>query len=144
MYAPIGANMFVRKSMFEKHGYFNTQLGQINSEVNIGTEDSEIMFRFKGGGEAILYYPRALAYHPVLTDRMEKAYFRKWWWGNGRGQGPMVRLPGERGPLPERAKVSLQALYHRLRALDGLFPLPEGVQAVLPGDEGSLYTGHDV
>lgn len=91
---PIGANMFVRKQIFEKHGYFNTKLGYLSSEVNIGSEDSEIMHRFRSAGEAILYYPKALVHHPVPVDRINKAYFRKWWWVTDEARPAGSTFPG--------------------------------------------------
>jgi hypothetical protein len=46
-----------------------------------------MMFRIKKGGETILYYPRALVHHPAPVDRMKKSYFKRWFWGTGRGEG---------------------------------------------------------
>ena len=86
MWVPIGANTFVRKRVFEKVGYYNTQLGLLSREALICGEDSEMMFRIKNAGETILYYPKALVYHPAPADRMKKSYFKKWFWGSGRGE----------------------------------------------------------
>lgn len=95
MYMPIGANMFIRKAVIEKYGGFSTQLGYYSREALIYGEDSEIMFRFKYGGEAILYYPDALIYHPAPTNRMRKSYFKKWCWGVGRGRARWLAVPTE-------------------------------------------------
>jgi glucosyl-dolichyl phosphate glucuronosyltransferase len=85
MWVPIGANTFVRRKLFYKYGYYSTQLGFYSKEALIYGEDSEIMFRFKKRGEPILYYPKALVFHPAPIDRIKKSYFRKWCWGSGRG-----------------------------------------------------------
>lgn len=93
MWVPIGSNMVIRKKLFEKYGYFNTRLGFYSKETLIYGEDSEIMFRFKNGGEAILYFPEALVHHPAPADRMKKSYFRKWFWGSGRGTARWSDIP---------------------------------------------------
>lgn len=85
MWVPIGSNAFVRKQVFEKYGGYLTQLGHYSTETLIYGEDSEIMFRFKKKGEAILYYPNARIFHPAPSERMKKSYFKKWCWGTGRG-----------------------------------------------------------
>jgi glucosyl-dolichyl phosphate glucuronosyltransferase len=85
MWVPIGSNMFIRKKLFEKYGHFDTRLGFYSKETLVYGEDSEIMFRFKKGGEAVLYYPEAVVHHPAPADRIKKSYFRRWHWGAGRG-----------------------------------------------------------
>ena len=93
MYVPVGCNMFVRRFLFEKFGGYSTKLGFYSQEALIYSEDSEIMFRFKRGGEPILHYPYALIQHPVPADRMRKSYFKKWWWGVGRGNARWLSVP---------------------------------------------------
>jgi glucosyl-dolichyl phosphate glucuronosyltransferase len=92
MYVPIGSNMFIRRKVFDKYGYFNTRLGHYSKETLIYGEDSEIMFRFRSGGEKILYYPLALVYHPAPKERIKKSYFRKWCWGTGRGKARTLKM----------------------------------------------------
>ena len=93
MYVPIGANMFIRKTLIKKYGGFSTALGYLGKEALICGEDSEIMFRFKEFGESILYYPEALIFHPTPKERMRKSYFKKWCWGVGRGRARWLKVP---------------------------------------------------
>jgi glycosyltransferase involved in cell wall biosynthesis len=93
MWVPIGSNMFFRKEMVRKFGHFSTALGFYNQNELIYGEDSEIMFRFKRGGERILYYPGSLVYHPVPSGRLRKSYFKKYSWGAGRGGARWLQVP---------------------------------------------------
>ena len=86
MWVPAGCNVLVRREMFSRHGLYSLDLGYLSPEVIISGEDSEIMFRFKNGGEKLLYYPKALVFHPADASRINKTRFRKWFWGAGRGR----------------------------------------------------------
>lgn len=93
MFVPGGCNLFIRKDLFHKCGHFNTRLGHYSKETLIYGEDTELMFRFKNNGESILYYPHAIVHHPVPTERLKKSYFRKYYWGSGRGRSRWLDLP---------------------------------------------------
>jgi glycosyltransferase involved in cell wall biosynthesis len=80
--APIGTNMAFRKDMFEKYGYFRTDLGpRPGSEIR--NEDTEFGDRLLAGGEQLRYEPSALVFHPVTRNRINKEYFLKWWFNKG-------------------------------------------------------------
>jgi glycosyltransferase involved in cell wall biosynthesis len=92
MERPIGANMLVRRSLFDKYGLFRTDLGPVG-RVAIGGEDSEIGFRFMAAKERVLYYPRATVYHPIPPDRLRKSVFRRCYFNYGRGWARFVDPP---------------------------------------------------
>ncbi len=81
---PVGANMFVRKSLFDKYGLFRTDLGPVG-RTTIGGEDSEIGFRFMAANERVIYYPKAVVYHPIRQDKLGKSVFRRCYFNYGRG-----------------------------------------------------------
>jgi len=85
MRMPIGCNLFLRKEIFEKFGYYNTNLGHYTKNEHIGGEETELLTRIRKNGVPILYFPRAVVYHPIDRDRLKRSYFRKFYWGNGRG-----------------------------------------------------------
>jgi glycosyltransferase involved in cell wall biosynthesis len=80
--APIGTNMAFRKEMFEKYGYFRTDLGP-RPGTEIRNEDTEFGDRLLSAGERLRYEPSALVLHPVTRNRIEKEYFLKWWFHKG-------------------------------------------------------------
>jgi glycosyltransferase involved in cell wall biosynthesis len=86
---PYGANMAVRREMFEKHGLFRTDLGPSpDRDIPRPNEDTEFGRRLMAAGEHLRYEPSAIAYHPVLDNRIEKSYFLSWYFDYGRA---MVR-----------------------------------------------------
>ena len=93
MYAPLGANLFIRRKAFEEFGEFNTELGPkgLRSETQGYMEDSELCFRLMRAGEQCLYIPAALVYHPVPAERLKKSYFLRWYFGSGKA---LVRMEG--------------------------------------------------
>jgi GT2 family glycosyltransferase len=95
---PYGANMAFRSEMFEKYGFFRTDLGpRPNSEMRF--EDTEFGRRLMLGGERLRYVPSAIVYHEVHESRVRKEFFLAWWFDFGRGsvredEGQMSTLEG--------------------------------------------------
>ncbi|MGH9642977.1 MAG: glycosyltransferase family 2 protein [Terriglobales bacterium] len=94
---PYGANMAFRKEMFEKYGVFRTDLGHCGGGL-IGNDDTEFGRRLMAGGERLCYEPFAVVYHSIPAERLNKRYFRAWWFAFGRAQirekGPRTRVCG--------------------------------------------------
>lgn len=82
---PYGANMAVLKRMFEKYGLYRTDLGPSpNSDIPRPNEDTEFGRRLMAGGEKLWYAADAVAYHPIVEERIQKQYFLNWWFDYGR------------------------------------------------------------
>jgi GT2 family glycosyltransferase len=88
MCVPIGANMFFRREVFEKYGGFRTDLGP-KGEIYGPFEDSEMGSRLMSHGEKILYYPKAIVYHPVLQHKLSQEYLLKHFWNVGLTEAKM-------------------------------------------------------
>jgi len=82
---PYGANMAFRKEMFQKYGYFRTDLGH-RPDSKIGFEDTEFGRRLMVGGERLSYVPSAVVYHEVDERKVRKDYLLAWWFDFGRGE----------------------------------------------------------
>jgi glycosyltransferase involved in cell wall biosynthesis len=82
---PYGTNMAFRREMFEKHGYFRTDLGP-RPGSDIRNEDTEFGWRLIRAGERLVYVPSAVVYHEVPKNRIKKEYFLKWWFAFGRAR----------------------------------------------------------
>jgi glucosyl-dolichyl phosphate glucuronosyltransferase len=80
-----GTNMAFRRTMFEKYGNFRTDLGPSpNPNTPRPNEDSEFVQRVLAAGEHLFYEPTAAVFHPVPVSRLQKKYFRSWWFDKGR------------------------------------------------------------
>jgi len=81
---PLGANSAYRKDKFAKYGMFRLDLGVSGENRGVTCEDTEFASRLFRAGEKIMYVPSAIIYHPVDPARSSKAYFRKWYYNDGR------------------------------------------------------------
>jgi len=85
--SPFGANMAFRRAIFDKYGYFKTDLGPNAAgaiRVGGGGDDTEFCRRLLSHGEKIVYCAEALVYHPVEKERIRKNYFYLWYFNYGR------------------------------------------------------------
>jgi glycosyltransferase involved in cell wall biosynthesis len=83
---PFGTNMAYRKTMFEKHGGFRTDLGPSpRRDTPDSCEDTDFGRRLLTAGERLRYEPSAVVHHPVPANRIDKGYFLNWWFDKGRG-----------------------------------------------------------
>jgi glycosyltransferase involved in cell wall biosynthesis len=84
-WAPFGANMAYRKRMFEKYGFFRTDLGPTpDAQIPRFNEDTEFGRRLMSAGERLRYEPSAIVYHPIHQERSGKKYILSWWFDFGR------------------------------------------------------------
>jgi len=79
----ISANLACRRSVFERVGGFSPSFQRVKDGIG-SLEDDEWMRRFwKAGGRA-MYLPDLVAYTAVPSDRLTRAYHRRWHSGHGR------------------------------------------------------------
>lgn len=94
-----GANWGVRKRLFERVGFFQTDLGVKGKKLFCG-EEQEFVRRLLRQGEKAFYQPAAVVHHRIEKDRLRKSYFRKSNFYSGMSHSLMedeenvVRLPG--------------------------------------------------
>lgn len=97
---PFGANMSYRREMFQKYGYFRTDLGRRAGSM-LSNEDTEFGRRLMARGERLWYEPSAVVYHPVPVNRLTKEYFLRFWFNFGRSQfREAERRPDVLGIIP--------------------------------------------
>lgn len=66
---PFGGNVEFKKSIFDKIGTFNTELGRKGKSLNAG-EEKELFPRIRSSSGDIYYLPDAFLYHLVDEDRL--------------------------------------------------------------------------
>ncbi|MGB7310755.1 MAG: glycosyltransferase family A protein [Candidatus Acidiferrales bacterium] len=92
--ALFGGNMAFRRTMFQKHGAFRTDLGPSpNRDTPRQNEDTEFVRRLLAAGEGLFYEPSAVVFHPVPVNRLRKRYFLGWWLDKGRADILMLGFP---------------------------------------------------
>lgn len=91
-----GGNMAFRRTIFERHRVFRTDLGPTpGRETPRPNEDTEFVRRILAAGERLFYEPSAVVYHPVPANRLQREYFLAWWFDKGRADILMLGVPQE-------------------------------------------------
>jgi len=88
---PLGANMAVRRSLFEAAGTFRADLGRTNSKRVLGQEVPDLLVRARAAGLRGLYLPAMRVEHHIPTSRLTRRYFRRWWFGKGASRATLER-----------------------------------------------------
>ncbi len=97
----LGANMALRRKVFERNGYFNENIKFLNGKYVVG-EDSEYSYYITTRGEKIMYTPDVIVEHIFDATRLNKKYLKKWYFHigtstvilNGRGaERVFFRIP---------------------------------------------------
>jgi glucosyl-dolichyl phosphate glucuronosyltransferase len=88
---PLGANMAVRRDLFNRIGPFNGRLGRCGEQL-LGQEVPEFLSRSRAAGARGLYAPEMVVDHHVPAGRLTKSYFRRWWFGKGVSRAQLDRL----------------------------------------------------
>jgi glucosyl-dolichyl phosphate glucuronosyltransferase len=113
--APFGTNMAFRKQIFEKYGLFRPDLGpRPGSEIR--GEDTEFGRRVLKGGDRLWYEPSAIVHHAVPESRLQKQYFLRFLYDQGRAS---IREKGRRPTIWFLLSIVLRPL--RTRMIGWLF-----------------------
>lgn len=86
---PIGANMAFRKSVFDKYGLFDPELGRRGKGLE-GGDEKEVFLRLKKGKEKIFYVPKVAVRHIIPPRRVQMDYIKGL--ANGVGASERKRL----------------------------------------------------
>ena len=81
--APFGPNMAFRRTAFERHGLFRTDLGPGAGRYLPG-QDTEFGRRLLAAGERLAWVPDAIVRHALQPEKMRKRYVASWYFGYGR------------------------------------------------------------
>ncbi len=89
---PLGANMAVRRDVFETVGGFRADLGRRGGRVVMGQEVPEWLIRARRAGFTGRYVPTMEVHHHIPAARLTRAYFRRWWYGKGVSRAALEQL----------------------------------------------------
>jgi len=81
-----GGNMAFTRSVFDKIGMFDPNLGRQGRKL-IGGEEIDLFKRFLAAGLRAFYQPGAIVHHIIDSRRLRKSYFRNLHYQEGRLRG---------------------------------------------------------
>lgn len=73
---PGGGNVAYRKSVFDKVGFFNTELGRKGTAL-LASEEKDIFDKMHQLGMKILYLPTPVLHHIIPQTKLEEPYFNR-------------------------------------------------------------------
>lgn len=93
--APFGANMAMKKAVFDQAGLFDTRRGRKGNTLASG-EDGEMFERILAAGLKAVFLGQSRVHHKVESFRLTKRYFRRWRFQTSRNIAQSRGLAGER------------------------------------------------
>ena len=118
--APFGANMAMRKKVFEQVGQFDTSRGR-KGKVLASGEDGEMFERILAANLKTVFLGQSRVHHKVEAFRVTKRYLRSWRFQTSRNLAISKGLPGNRRvfniPIylfPQFFRAAMRALVGRL------------------------------
>ncbi len=93
--APFGANMAMRRAVFDRVGLFDTNRGR-KGKVLASGEDGEMFERILAAGLKAVFLGESRVHHKVEAFRMTKRYFRRWRFQTSRNLAASRGVPGTR------------------------------------------------
>jgi glycosyltransferase involved in cell wall biosynthesis len=91
----IGANMSLRRQVFDAVGGFRADVGRVGTRP-VGCEETELCIRARQRlpGTEFIYEPRARVHHRVTLERASRRYFRARCWAEGLSKAVVARQAG--------------------------------------------------
>jgi glycosyltransferase involved in cell wall biosynthesis len=88
---PLGANMAAKRTLFDAIGGFRADLGRSSGRLVLGQEVPELLMRARAANMRGLYLPAMRVRHHIPARRLDRTYFRRWWFGKGVSRSALER-----------------------------------------------------
>lgn len=111
--APLGVNMAFRRSAFERAGLFDPHTGR-KAGTLLGQEVREWCIRARAAGLRGLYAPDLTLRHVIPASRLNKAYFRRWFYWRGISRARLYQTAGLDMEAPEQTTLDFRTVPHFL------------------------------
>jgi glycosyltransferase involved in cell wall biosynthesis len=114
-YAPLGVNMAFRRDAFERAGPWDTGIGR-KAGTLLGQEVREWMLRARDAGLRGMYAPQMVVHHVIPKDRLQKRYFRRWFYWHGVSRAMLY----QQHPIDMHAPESTNIDFSKVRVIFGV------------------------
>lgn len=122
---PGGGNAAYRKSVFDKVGLFNVELGRKGNSL-MGAEEKDLFDKMTTQGMHFYYLPTAILYHLIPPHKLTPEYFNRLTYGIGQSERYRTRQISQRKYRNRLAKEAVKwaatLLLWTCFALRGQFP----------------------
>jgi glucosyl-dolichyl phosphate glucuronosyltransferase len=108
---PLGANMAFRRDAFDRAGLWDNDFGRHGNTLR-GQEQREWCLRARAAGLRGYYLPHAVVHHIVPKERLNKAYFRRWFYWNGISRAVLYQKLGVDMEAPDESRLDFTHVPH--------------------------------
>src|SRR4051812_11093166 len=108
---PLGVNMAFRREAFERAGLFDANTGR-KAGTLLGQEVREWCIRARAAGVRGFYVPELVVRHIIPAARLNKTYFRRWFYWRGISRAMLYERSGLDMEAPEQTTLDFQTVPH--------------------------------
>src|SRR4051812_25210432 len=108
---PLGVNMAMRRDAIERVGGFDTRIGR-KAGTLLGQEVREWCLRARAAGLAGYYIPAIVVRHLIPSERLNKRYFRRWFYWRGISRAMLYQQTGLDMESPETSTLDHTRVPH--------------------------------
>jgi len=108
---PLGVNMAFRREAFERAGLFDPGTGR-KAGTLLGQEVREWCIRARAAGLRGFYVPELAVRHIIPASRLNKAYFRRWFYWRGISRAMLYEKAGLDMEAPEQTTLDFRTVPH--------------------------------
>lgn len=108
---PLGVNMAFRRTAFESAGLLDPQTGR-RAGTLLGQEVREWCIRARNAGVRGFYLPGMTVEHIIPADRLQKGYFRLWFYWRGISRARLYEKAGLNMEAPENTSLDFSKVPH--------------------------------
>jgi glycosyltransferase involved in cell wall biosynthesis len=110
---PLGVNMAFRREAFERAGLLDPNTGR-KAGTLLGQEVREWCIRARAAGVRGFYVPDLVVRHIIPASRLNKAYFRRWFYWRGISRAMLYERAGLDMEAPEQTTLDFRTVPHVL------------------------------
>jgi glycosyltransferase involved in cell wall biosynthesis len=108
---PLGVNMAFRRHAFDRAGLFDVNTGR-RAGTLLGQEVREWCIRARAAGLRGFYIPEMTVHHIIPASRLNKAYFRRWFFWRGISRAQLYERFGLDMIAPEETTLDYGRVPH--------------------------------
>jgi GT2 family glycosyltransferase len=110
---PLGVNMAFRRAAFDRAGLLDPHTGR-KAGTLLGQEVREWCIRARAAGLVGWYVPEMQVQHVIPASRLQKRYFRRWFYWRGISRARLYRKAGLDMESPEDTRLDFRTVPHVL------------------------------
>jgi glucosyl-dolichyl phosphate glucuronosyltransferase len=108
---PLGVNMAFRREAFDRAGFFDNKIGR-KAGTLLGQEVRDWCHRARAVGLRGFYAPNLVVQHVIPAERLNRRYFRRWFYWHGVSRAILYETKGLDMESPERVSLDFSKVPH--------------------------------